>query len=245
MKKILKFNDFIREEADYRNVTGNGSMGSPDPQNSGPSFNKGPDSATYGRPDVIGVERDTIEDPYFGQSKEQKKKRARKHPYIEKKRKEESKYLMSVDEETLDKRVDENLLDPTGEPLKKLREITQPVLINSLIKDLTIEESITELNRLFKDKWVNFRETAEKYPYLFCKVEKFWKKANANILGVLYSEAYDYDYDESFSKFDASKFYVIDKHDYITKLKKYEVKQLFNESDPMGEEDWDDGNQIS
>ena len=65
--KILKFNEYIREEADYRNVTGYGSSGSPDPQNAGPSFNKGPDAAVYNRPEVIGVERDTIEDPYFNQ----------------------------------------------------------------------------------------------------------------------------------------------------------------------------------
>ena len=102
---IIKFKDYIKEESDYRNVTGYGSMGNNDPQNAGPSFNKGADSATYRRPDVIGVESIDFDDPYFGQSKNQKLKKIRKNPKIEKNRKNKSKYL-----DDLEKNIYKNLI---------------------------------------------------------------------------------------------------------------------------------------
>lgn len=96
MINILNFKDFIRENSDYRNVTGNGSSGGNDPQNSGPSFNKGPMSAIYNQPTVIGVEKYNIDDPYFNQ-KYKKIKKIKKNPNIEKNRKDKSKYLINLD----------------------------------------------------------------------------------------------------------------------------------------------------
>lgn len=100
MKKIKTFDEYIKEHSDYRNVTGYGSMGSPDPQNAGPSFNKGPDAATYNRPEVIGVERDYIEDPYFGDRRQNNKVRIKKDKRIVKLRKDKTKYLRSLDKDT-------------------------------------------------------------------------------------------------------------------------------------------------
>jgi hypothetical protein len=100
MNNLKTFQNFVNEEADYRNVTGNGSMGSPSDQRIGPSFNKGPDAETYNRPDVIGVETDYVEDPYFAASREQRKKRSRKPKYIEKMRRDKSEYLKRIDKET-------------------------------------------------------------------------------------------------------------------------------------------------
>jgi hypothetical protein len=106
MGMIIKFKDFIKEEADYRNVTGYGSMGTNDPQNAGPSFNKGPDAHTYYRPDVIGVEKDTISDPYFAAQRTQKMKRIKKNRRIEKNRKNKSKYLDKMDKKTQNKLIE-------------------------------------------------------------------------------------------------------------------------------------------
>jgi ribosomal protein S25 len=242
MKKILRFEDFVKEEADYRNVTGNGTMGNPDPQNSGPSFNKGPDAAIYGRPDVIGVERDTIEDPYFGQSQEQKKKRARKHPYIEKKRKEKSKYLVDIDKETLSKRVDENLLELSEDPIKKLRAVSKPILVNELVKDLSIEESVVKLNELFKNKWIGLIDEIANEIYLYCKVMKFGRIDK--YLCVFYRKTFNDEDDERFYESNVVNTFTFLKLDYIFELEEYVVKQTFSELDPMGEEDWDDDNNI-
>lgn len=100
MNNIKKFDEFINEESDYRNVTGTGSG---DQQNSGPSFNKGPYSATYRLPTVIGVETDEFEDPYFGQDREQRRKRIKKNPHIEKNRKDKAKYFDKMDKKTQNK----------------------------------------------------------------------------------------------------------------------------------------------
>ena len=77
LKKKEFYAPAVREEADYRNVTGYGSMGTPSDQRAGPSFNKGPMSATYRQPTVIGTESGYIEDPYFAGREEnvQKKKK--------------------------------------------------------------------------------------------------------------------------------------------------------------------------
>ena len=77
LKKKEFYAPIIKEEADYRNVTGYGSMGTPSDQRSGPSFNKGPMSATYRQPTIIGTESGYIEDPYFAGREEniQKKKK--------------------------------------------------------------------------------------------------------------------------------------------------------------------------
>jgi hypothetical protein len=103
MNNLKTFEDFTNEEADYRNVTGYGSSGTPAEQNAGPSFNKGPDAETYNRPDVIGVETDYIEDPYFVVSREQRKKRARKPKYIETLRRDKSNYLNKIDKQSNEK----------------------------------------------------------------------------------------------------------------------------------------------
>ena len=103
MNNIKNFNEFVNEEADYRNVTGNGSSGSPSDQNAGPSFNKGPMSATYRLPTVVGVETDEFEDPYFGQDRGQKRKRVKKNPTIEKNRKSKAKFFDKMDKKTLNK----------------------------------------------------------------------------------------------------------------------------------------------
>lgn len=97
MKNIKTFEEFVKEEADYRNVTGAGSMGGTSQQNAGPSFNKGPDAATYRLPDVIGVETDYIEDPYFSKGREQRRKKVKKNKHIEKNRKDKSKYFDRLD----------------------------------------------------------------------------------------------------------------------------------------------------
>jgi hypothetical protein len=97
------------------------------------------------------------------------------------------------------------------------------------------------MDNLFKNEWVSFRDNIDKDPYLFCKVEKFSKGNNVYGLCVSYNEAYNYEYDERFIKFDKSRIYKLDNHDYITKLEKYEVKQVFNDVDMLGEEDWDNG----
>jgi hypothetical protein len=97
MKNIKSFDEFVNEEGDYRNVTGSGSNGE---QNAGPSFNKGPDAATYSLPSVIGVASDDISDPYFAAQRERKRKRIRKNKRIEKNRRDKSKYLNKIDKDT-------------------------------------------------------------------------------------------------------------------------------------------------
>lgn len=101
--KLKKFNEYIKEESDYRNVTGFGSGGSNDPQNAGPSFNKGPMSAIYNQPSVIGTETVEIEDPYFGVSSNMKRKRVKKNKKIERYRKTMSQYLDDQDKRTQNK----------------------------------------------------------------------------------------------------------------------------------------------
>jgi len=104
MGNIKTYDEFINE-ADYRNVTGNGTMGGSGEQNAGPSFNKGPDAATYRLPSVIGVEGDNIDDPYFAGRREQKRKRTKKNQKLEKLRKDKSKYLKELDIETQEKKL--------------------------------------------------------------------------------------------------------------------------------------------
>lgn len=94
-KKLKTFEEYT----DYRNVTGYGTMGQSGDQNTGPSFNKGPDSATYNRPDVIGTEDISMEDPYFSDNRKKKLKRIRKNKHVEKTRKNKSKYLNDVDKD--------------------------------------------------------------------------------------------------------------------------------------------------
>lgn len=96
MKNIKTYKEYIYEEADYRNVTGNGTMGNPSDQNAGPSFNKGPYSATYRLPTIIGTETSDIEDPYFSYDMK-KKKRVKKNPNIVKMRINKSKYLNKIE----------------------------------------------------------------------------------------------------------------------------------------------------
>lgn len=101
MNNLKSFDQFVNEESDYRNVTGFGSMGGSGEQNAGPSFNKGIDSATYRRPDVIGVASDDINDPYFSQRRNQKRKRARKNPHIEKNREQKAKLFYKLDKKSI------------------------------------------------------------------------------------------------------------------------------------------------
>jgi len=105
------------EEADYRNVTGYGSMGGNGDQRTGPSFNRGPDAATYRLPNVVGTATDDITDPYFAARRDQKVKRIKKNPHIEKNRKKKTKYLRSLDKDTQKNKLLEinSDVDPYGE----------------------------------------------------------------------------------------------------------------------------------
>jgi hypothetical protein len=97
---IKNFEEFVNEESDYRNVTGNGSMGGSGEQNAGPSFNKGPYSATFRLPSIVGVASDDISDPYFADRRAQKRKRPRKNRRIEKMRKDKAKLFDELDKKT-------------------------------------------------------------------------------------------------------------------------------------------------
>jgi len=103
MKNLKYFKEFITESSDYRNVTGNGSSGGNSSQNAGPSFNKGPMSAIYRLPTIVGVETEEINDPYFNKGREPKRKKIRKNKNIEKNRKQKSKYLDTIDTEKREK----------------------------------------------------------------------------------------------------------------------------------------------
>ena len=105
MSNIKTYDEFINE-SDYRNVTGYGSMGGSGDQNTGPSFNKGPDAATYSLPSVVGVETDIIKDPYFSGRRGQKRRKVKKHPAIEKNRKEKTKYLDKLEKDTQNKLIE-------------------------------------------------------------------------------------------------------------------------------------------
>lgn len=99
---VKTFDEFVNE-SDYRNVTGAGSGGGSEPQNAGPSFNKGPMSATYRLPTVVGIESDEISDPYFGAERNQRRKKLKKNPQIEKNRKQKAKYFDDMDKKTQNK----------------------------------------------------------------------------------------------------------------------------------------------
>lgn len=225
MKKVLRFNDFIKEEADYRNVTGYGSMGNPDSQNAGPSFNKGADSETYGRPTVIGVERDTIEDPYFNQG-DTKRRRVKKHPHVEKTRKNKSKYLRDVDRKTFKNRVDE---------AKKYTLVEENSVV---LKDLVIKHNndldwvAYELNDRFSGKWVKISIEGEVISILF-KTDLYKKLGNfVTATNCTYFNAEVGNFPGNFPLYHNM--------DTITEVNLIEPKRIYSESDPLGEEDWDD-----
>jgi hypothetical protein len=110
-----EWGDDLKEEADYRNVTGYGSMGNNDPQNAGPSFNRGPDAATFCRPDVVGLVGDDIEDPYFGDRRRLKMRRIKKNKHIENNRKKKTKYFRDLDRDTLkNKTVEQVVINKQG-----------------------------------------------------------------------------------------------------------------------------------
>lgn len=113
---IKKFDEFIKEYTDYRNVTGYGSMGQGDPQNAGPTLNMGPDAAVYQRPAVIGLAGEEIEDPYFGVRRNQKKTRVKKDPRISKLRRKKAKYFKKLNLETQEKLIEQKI-DPYGEEI--------------------------------------------------------------------------------------------------------------------------------
>ena len=100
MDNIKSYDEFVNEEGDYRNVTGAGSMGGSSDQRTGPSFNKGPDAATFRLPNVIGTTTDDVSDPYFSGQREMKRKRVKKNKNIERNRKNKTKYLDSIDRDT-------------------------------------------------------------------------------------------------------------------------------------------------
>jgi hypothetical protein len=134
--KIFKISkeDFImcqsplNEYSDYRNVTGYGSMGHSDQQNAGPSFNKGPDSATFRRPDVIGVASDVIEDPYFAGSRRARIKKIKKNKNIENNRKKKTRYFNSLEKDTLRDKIMEDFVIKEIDIFKKIKtdEISRP-----------------------------------------------------------------------------------------------------------------------
>lgn len=124
MNNILTYEDFLKEHSDYRNVTGYGTMGGSGDQRTGPSFNKGPDSATYRLPSVIGVETDDISDPYFAQRRTQKMKRIKKNKNIERNRKDKTKYLRGLEKDTQKNKIMEqhDEIDPYGEEVWSEKE---------------------------------------------------------------------------------------------------------------------------
>jgi len=117
--------DDLKEEADYRNVTGNGSMGNNDPQNAGPSFNRGPDSATFCRPDVVGLVGDDIEDPYFGDRRRLKMRRIKKNKHIESNRKKKTKYFRDLDRDTLRNKIVEQVVHVAAGAEERYQKMNQ------------------------------------------------------------------------------------------------------------------------
>jgi len=101
LEKIEKFiigeEKYIGEGSDYRNVTGYGSMGSGDPQNAGPTYNRGMDAAMYHRPGIIGVTAEDISDKYFSGANERKRRKIKKDKKREKNRKEKTNYFNNLD----------------------------------------------------------------------------------------------------------------------------------------------------
>jgi hypothetical protein len=139
-EQFLAFkNNEINEYADYRNVTGYGSMGQGDPQNAGPSFNKGPDAATYRRPDVIGLAGDDIEDPYFGQRRKLKMKRIKKNKHIESNRKRKTKYFNEIEKDTLKNKLVENVNVAKGYEKKYKEKLEELEKIKQFLPDAQLE----------------------------------------------------------------------------------------------------------
>jgi len=247
VKKILRFKDFIKEEADYRNVTGNGSMGNPDPQNSGPSFNKGLDSDTYGRPSVIGVQRDTIEDPYFNE-REQKRKRRKKHPHIEKNREQKSKYLKNLDVKTNKSRIKhvsenkfisetssfahDNMLDRRVKAYIK----SDTINVKDLIKEHGKEIAVNELNKLFKGKWIAIGHNNISPKSFIIKVVRFILQPNLDI-EIKFDFYYKY-LEKTINAYRSDYFCMLYKTDEINEVEFKDVLQIFTDNDPYGEDDW-------
>lgn len=226
MRSIKTFEEFIKEDADYRNVTGHGSMGNPDPQNAGPTFSKGMDSETYGRPTVIGVVRDTIEDPYFNQG-DVKRRRVKKHPHVEKTRKKKSKYLRNVDRKSLKNRIDE------GYKYTLVEE--NSVKLSDLIEKNSgnLEKVANELNIRFAGKWVIATNLPDGEIIIF-KTDKFTKYRD-----FVSADVYDYFNENTGVIRYGLKELPVFGSDVITEINILEPKRIYTENDPLGEEDWD------
>lgn len=236
MNNLKTFEDFTNEESDYRNVTGYGSMGSPGEQNSGPSFNKGPDAATYNRPDVIGVETDYIEDPYFAISKEQRKKRSRKPKYIERLRRDKSKYL--------------NKLDKNTNILKESTDEENRINICEMWKEKGLDYTVDYLNNLLKDNNVWLYAITHNYTTRKLTEKKFKIfKVGKNKYEDPYQETIDFEFqgretdaiagmvEMGFSLDSFNWKSLSDKKKYVY----YKPKKIvISKEDPLGEEDWDD-----
>lgn len=228
MKNLKTFEEYT----DYRNVTGYGSMGISGDQNTGPSFNKGPDSATYRRPDVITMQDISMQDPYFGKDRELKKRKIRKNRYIDKLRKNKTKYLDDVDKDTQKKMIKENNSSFI------LKKIGDKIDIKKIYDDLQDVEKVCDyLNEKYKNKLIDIYSKNKPYnimlvPNSLSTTGKYAKKLRLNV---------------NYKKLFTSNLTIRDVDDdtYLDILsdviQEYEIVEpirKFTENDPYGEEEW-------
>ena len=103
---VIKFEQFINEETDYRDVTGlHGTEGQISDQKTGTAFNKSGMSVLFNQPEVLGTDNNMIKDPYFNKSK-QKTKRIKKNRKLKQLRKNNSDKLKNLDIEYRKKLID-------------------------------------------------------------------------------------------------------------------------------------------
>ena len=103
---VIKFEQFINEETDYRDVTGlHGTEGQISDQKTWPAFNKSGMSVLFNQPEVLGTDNNMIKDPYFNKSK-QKTKRIKKNRKLKQLRKNNSDKLKNLDIEYRKKLID-------------------------------------------------------------------------------------------------------------------------------------------
>jgi len=232
----------FEEYTDYRNVTGFGSMGQSSAQQSGPSFNKGPDSATYNRPDVIGTEVVSMEDPYFGEQRSRRKLRGRKNKYIDKLRKDKTKYLRSIDRDTLKKKANESL------DKKLYKKVEKPEPISRIYSECGQDKSklCDYLNKRYAGKMILLYEEVEDNNSAILIPIEFKEKEKEKEIGL--TPAIEDTYQFCSFEFDKplkdqnkiTNCHISLSKDYICEMEKHEPLIRFTEEDPYGEEDWSD-----
>lgn len=231
MDKLKTFEEYT----DYRNVTGYGSMGQSGDQNTGPSFNKGPDSATFNRPNVIGVETISMEDPYFT-GKQNKRKKIRKNKYVEKLRKDKTKYLQNIDKDSQKKLVNENF---------KIKQIGEKEYLKDVYEkfDGDIDKICEYLNKKYKDKIFKIEDMYDAgndiiISNITFKPILYSGKINRYRLNLYYSISYTYKEGCQKREIEHSTYADL-KNDFITEMEIIYPKQIFTDEDPFGEEEWE------